>query len=122
MGRAFNQVADSHKPVGALAVAAIAAAAGALWVQHRARKAERDNPPIGSVIEVDGIRLHYVDKGGGPAVVLLHGNAVLLQDFIDSGLVDRLAERHRVIAFDRPGFGFSGRPRDRLWTAQTQPR
>jgi len=30
------------------------------------------------------------------------------------------AERYRVIAFDRPGFGHSKRPRDRLWTAATQ--
>lgn len=117
MGRAFNKVPVSGKTVGALAAAA---AAGALWVQYRARKAERDNPPIGCVVEVDGIPLHYVEKGEGPAVVLLHGNAVLLQDFVGSGLIDRLAERHRVIAFDRPGFGYSGRPRDRLWTAQAQ--
>jgi pimeloyl-ACP methyl ester carboxylesterase len=120
MGRAFKKVAVSPKTAGALAAAATAAAVSALWVQYRARKAERDNPPIGSVVEVDGIPLHYVDKGEGPAVVLLHGNAVLLQDFVASGLVDRLAERHRVIAFDRPGFGYSGRPRDRLWTAQAQ--
>ncbi|WP_235025363.1 alpha/beta fold hydrolase [Caballeronia terrestris] len=52
--------------------------------------------------------------------MLLHGNTVLLQDFICSGLIDRLSERHRVIAFDRPGFGYSERPRDRLWTAQAQ--
>lgn len=52
--------------------------------------------------------------------MLLHGNAVLLQDFVASGLIDRLAERHRMIAFDRPGLGYSGRPRDRLWTAQAQ--
>ncbi|MDR7008920.1 alpha/beta fold hydrolase [Paraburkholderia strydomiana] len=45
---------------------------------------------------------------------------MLLPDFIASGLADRLAERHRVIAFDRPGFGFGGRPRERLWTAQAQ--
>jgi pimeloyl-ACP methyl ester carboxylesterase len=120
MGRAFNKVAISPKTVGALATAATAAAAGALWVQYRARKAEHDHPPIGSVVEVDGIPLHYVDKGEGPAVVLLHGNALQLQDFVGSGLVDRLAERHRVIAFDRPGYGYSGRPRDRLWTAQAQ--
>ncbi|WP_168787691.1 alpha/beta fold hydrolase [Paraburkholderia aromaticivorans] len=117
MSRAFSKVAVSPKTVGALATAA---AVSALWVQYRARRAERDNPPIGSFVEVDGILLHYVDKGEGPAVVLLHGNAVLLQDFVGSGLIDRLAERHRVIAFDRPGFGYSGRPRDRLWTAQAQ--
>ncbi|MFM0204898.1 alpha/beta hydrolase [Paraburkholderia fungorum] len=119
-GRRFNKIVGSRKPAGALAAAAAVAAAGAVWVRYRAGNAERDNPPIGSVVEVDGVPLHYVDKGEGPAVVLLHGNAVLLQDFVGSGLIDRLAERHRVIAFDRPGFGYSGRPRDRLWTTQAQ--
>ncbi len=37
-----------------------------------------------------------------------------------SGLIDRLAQHHRVVAFDRPGFGYSERPRDRLWTAAAQ--
>ncbi|WP_309244031.1 alpha/beta fold hydrolase, partial [Caballeronia sp. EK] len=45
-----------------------------------------------------------------------------LQDGLCSGLFDRLAERHRVIAFDRPGFGYSERPRDRLWTSLAQAR
>jgi len=68
----------------------------------------------------DGVRLHYVDCGEGTPVVLLHGNVVRLEDFVASGLADRLSERHRVIAFDRPGFGYSERPRDRLWTADAQ--
>jgi pimeloyl-ACP methyl ester carboxylesterase len=52
--------------------------------------------------------------------VLLHGNGVHLGDFIASGLIDRLARHHRVIAFDRPGFGYSQRPRSHLWTAAAQ--
>lgn len=103
-----------------LLTAAAAAAATAAWVEYRARKAESDNPPIGRSIEADGVRLHYVDRGEGPTVVLLHGNAVLLQDFIASGLINLLATRYRVIAFDRPGFGYSERPRDRLWTPGAQ--
>jgi pimeloyl-ACP methyl ester carboxylesterase len=103
-----------------LVAAATAAAVSALWVHHRASRAERDNPPAGRFIEVDGARLHYIDRGEGSPVVLLHGNTVLLQDFAASGLIDRLAEHHRVIAFDRPGFGYSERPRGRLWTAHTQ--
>lgn len=103
-----------------LAGTAVLGAALALWVRGRARQAERDHPPIGRFVEVDGVRLHYVDEGEGPPVVLLHGNAVLLQDFIASGLIDALAGQHRVIAFDRPGFGFSDRPRDRLWTPAAQ--
>jgi pimeloyl-ACP methyl ester carboxylesterase len=55
-------------------------------------------------------------------VVLIHGNAVTLADFEASGLIDRLALSHRVIAFDRPGFGHSTRPRDRLWTPSAQAR
>jgi len=119
MGRSLKNVPVPAKTIGVLAAAATAAV-GALWVRHRARKAERDNPPAGRFIKVGAVLLHYIEKGEGPAVVLLHGNAVVLQDFIASGLIDRLAERHRVIAFDRPGYGFSGRPRDRLWTAQAQ--
>jgi pimeloyl-ACP methyl ester carboxylesterase len=120
MPTSFRKAGLSRATAGAVAATAVAGAATALWVLHRARKAERDNPPIGRFIEVDGIRLHLIDKGKGPAVVLLHGNTVQLQDFVGCGLIDRLAEHHRVIAFDRPGFGHSERPRDRLWTAQSQ--
>ncbi|WP_084544848.1 alpha/beta fold hydrolase [Derxia gummosa] len=104
----------------ALVGGALAAAATALWVGARARRAERENPPIGDFIDIDGVKLHYVERGSGPAVVLLHGNTVLLQDFIASGLVSRLCRDHRVIAFDRPGFGHSERPRDRVWSMQAQ--
>ena len=52
--------------------------------------------------------------------MLLHGNVVSAEDFVVSGLIDRLAQRYRVIAFDRPGFGHSERPRDRLWTPDAQ--
>ena len=84
--------------------------------------AERKNPPIGSFIECEGVRLHYLDRGDplAPSVVLLHGNGSLIQDFIISGLVDRLARRNRVLCFDRPGFGYSQRPRSRIWNATSQ--
>ncbi|WP_246295018.1 alpha/beta fold hydrolase [Piscinibacter koreensis] len=72
------------------------------------------------MLEVDGVRLHCVERGAGSPVVLLHGNTVSHRDFEASGLIDRLARHHRVIAFDRPGFGHSSRPRDRLWTPRAQ--
>jgi hypothetical protein len=69
-------------------------------------------------IEVDGVRLHYSDRGAGQPVVLVHGNAVAGDDWNTSGVADLLLrDGHRVIAFDRPGFGHSGRPRGRAWTA-----
>jgi pimeloyl-ACP methyl ester carboxylesterase len=44
----------------------------------------------------------------------------MARDFVLSGVIDFLAKDHRVIAFDRPGFGFSERPRSRIWTAGAQ--
>jgi len=101
-----------------LSTAALAATAA--WTALKAKRAEQNNPPKGAFVQVDGVRLHYLDRGIGSPVVLLHGNVVRLEDFIASGLIDRLSEHHRVIAFDRPGFGHSERPRDRLWTAEAQ--
>jgi len=84
--------------------------------------AERNNPPIGIFIECDGVRLHYLDRGdpAAPCVVLLHGNGSMIQDFTISELVDRLGRRNRVLCFDRPGFGYSQRPRSRVWSATAQ--
>jgi pimeloyl-ACP methyl ester carboxylesterase len=84
--------------------------------------AERKNPPIGNFIECEGLRLHFLERGdrAAPCVVLFHGNGSMIQDFIISGLVDRLAGRNRVVCFDRPGFGYSQRPRARIWTATSQ--
>jgi pimeloyl-ACP methyl ester carboxylesterase len=84
--------------------------------------AERRNPPIGMFIQCDGVRLHYIERGNptAPYVVMFHGNGSMLQDFIISGLVDLLAQTHRVVCFDRPGFGYSQRPRFRIWNAAAQ--
>jgi pimeloyl-ACP methyl ester carboxylesterase len=102
-------------------VAAGAAATGAaIFNRIRSARAEEMTPPAGTFVEVDGIRLHYIDRGEGDVVVLLHGNGVTLQDFTVSGVVDLAAEHHRVIAFDRPGFGYSERPRDTVWTPAAQ--
>jgi pimeloyl-ACP methyl ester carboxylesterase len=85
-----------------------------------ARIAERRNPARGGFIEVDGTRLHYIEKGRGPPVVLLHGNQAMADDFKISGVFDLVAEKHRVIAFDRPGFGHSERPHETVWTPSAQ--
>jgi pimeloyl-ACP methyl ester carboxylesterase len=85
-----------------------------------ARRAERRNPPEGRFVTTDGVRLHYIERGSGPVIVLLHGNGTMARDFVLSGVFDLLCADHRVIAFDRPGFGFSDRPRDRIWTPDAQ--
>ncbi len=85
-----------------------------------ARWAERRNPPRGSFLEVGGVRLHYSDRGTGRPVVLLHGNAVTGDDYNTSGVAERLLGTCRVIILDRPGFGYSERPRWRPWSAFEQ--
>ena len=104
--------------VGAMTVGAMAIAA--LVNRHLARKAERDNPPVGRFLDIDGVRLHYVEQGEGEPLILLHGNGSMIQDFRSSGLLAMAAKTYRVIVFDRPGFGHSSRPRSRIWTPQAQ--
>jgi pimeloyl-ACP methyl ester carboxylesterase len=104
--------------IGAAAVGALAGTA--LINRSRTKRAERDNPPLGKFLTVDGVRLHYLERGQGDPIVLLHGNGTMIEDWIVSGLLDELAKSRRVIAFDRPGFGHSERPRSRIWTPAAQ--
>ncbi|MBS7452815.1 alpha/beta fold hydrolase [Microvirga sp. 3-52] len=76
---------------------------------------------MGRFLDVDGVRLHYIERGEGEPVVLIHGNGTMIQDFTVSGLVDRLASRYRVIVIDRPGYGYSSRPRQ-LWTPRAHAK
>jgi pimeloyl-ACP methyl ester carboxylesterase len=104
---------------------AIAAAAGVLATtavvnRQLAQKVQRDNPPKGQFIEIDGVRLHYVERGKGRPLVLFHGNGSMIQDFESSGLINLAAKNYRVIVFDRPGFGHSLRPRNVVWTPEAQ--
>ena len=107
---------------GAGAAAVTALAATAVYNQLRARQAEAENPPLGEFLEVDWVELHYLESGEGEPIVLLHGNGAMAQDWVASGLLDQLALKHRVIAFDRPGFGHSERPRSKIWTPEAQAR
>jgi pimeloyl-ACP methyl ester carboxylesterase len=77
---------------------------------------------LGQYITVDGTRLHYVDHGTGTPVILLHGNGSMVGDFISSGIVEQLGRGYRVVAFDRPGFGYSERPSTRKWCAVEQAK
>lgn len=108
---------------GTVFVALGAALAASAWiVRQRTLKAEREHPPIGRFIEVDGVRLHYVERGQGQPLLLLHGDGGMIQDFDVSGLIDDAAQNYRVIVFDRPGYGYSERPRNTVWTPQAQAR
>src|SRR3954447_6210112 len=83
--------------VPALLGSAAALGAAALYTAKQTRDAERKHPPVGRFLEVDGVRLHYIEQGTGEPLALIHGNGTLIQDFTVNGLVDRLSERYRVI-------------------------
>ena len=76
--------------------------------EKREATARKTYPPIGQLIDVDGTRVHAWVKGSGPDLVLIHGAGGNLRDFT-FGLAGRLTDRYRVIAFDRPGHGWTGR-------------
>jgi pimeloyl-ACP methyl ester carboxylesterase len=98
----------------------LASLAAAAFVESRTQAAERAHRVRGRFIDVDGTRVHYLERGEGRPLVLIHGLGSMIDDFVLSGLFARAAERYRVIAIDRPGYGESTRPRDRLWTLSRQ--
>ena len=67
--------------------------------------------PTTYFINIENIRVRYVEAGAGPVVVLIHGNAGSVDDF-DFQSLGRLCRNYRVMAIDRPGHGKSDRPRD----------
>ncbi|MFE1599669.1 alpha/beta fold hydrolase [Methylobacterium sp. ID0610] len=87
-----------------------------------AREAEEENPPLGRFIEVDGVRLHVIERGQGTPLVVLHGNGSLAQEFLLGGFVALASRTYRVIIFDRPGYGYSARPRGRIFSPGDQAR
>lgn len=102
-------------------LAGAAAAAGlAVYHEQEARRAERRHPPLGRLLDVDGVKVHVYETGQGEPLVLINGNGTMVEDWLTSGLVDRLRKRYRVIAIDRPGYGHTERPRSTLWTASAQ--
>jgi pimeloyl-ACP methyl ester carboxylesterase len=102
----------------ALRVALAAAAGAGLFARSQVRRAEQAHPPRGKF----AAGLHYIERGFGVPVVLLHGLGSMLEDFELSGLVDQASRRYHVFAFDRPGYGHSRRPRGTLWTPLAQAR
>jgi pimeloyl-ACP methyl ester carboxylesterase len=95
----------------ALAGGTAALAAGLkLFSDAAARRHEQAAPREGEIAQIGGTRLHYVDKGSGPAILLIHGLSGQMRNFA-AALVDDLARDHRVVLVDRPGSGYSERPK-----------
>jgi len=61
-------------------------------------------------------RVHYLDEGEGPPILLLHGNPTW--SFLYRGIIIRLRKSFRCIAPDYPGFGLSSHPQDYRYTPE----
>jgi pimeloyl-ACP methyl ester carboxylesterase len=97
----------------ALLIAGIAIATAILgglviFTAVTAHRVEKALPPRGRFIEVAGARIHYLDKGSGTAIVILHGLGGQMGNFTYA-LLERLTDEFRVILMDRPGSGYSTR-------------
>ena len=84
------------------------AAALALLTLRTVRRVEAALPPAGRFVDVPGALLHVVERGHGPALLLVHGLGGQLGNFTYA-LVDELADDFHVVAVDRPGSGYSAR-------------
>jgi haloalkane dehalogenase len=64
-------------------------------------------------VDRDGLRMHYLDEGGGAPILLLHGEPTWA--YLYRKLIPTLARSTRCIAPDYFGFGRSDKPTDRRW-------
>ncbi|MEE9140989.1 MAG: alpha/beta fold hydrolase [Alphaproteobacteria bacterium] len=69
---------------------------------------ERLFPFESRFLAIDGGRLHYIDEGAGPVLLLLHGNPTW--SFLYRDIVRGLCRSFRCVAPDYPGFGLSRPP------------
>ena len=102
-------VAALASPAGALAASALGITAGLAafsgllgWLANRAV------PPRGTFVAVGAERVHCLEAGSGPPLLLIHGLGGQMGNFT-CALMPLLARHFRVIAFDRPGSGHSSR-------------
>ena len=98
-----------------LALVGVAAASlGGLWTYARSANSRYEHLDLedvekpGQWLKVDGVRLHCVESGEGPVLVLIHGLGAYTFSF--RKVIPELARRFRVIALDLKGFGYSERP------------
>ena len=65
-------------------------------------------PFTGHYLDVEGGRMHYVDEGSGPVILMVHGTPTW--SFLYRHLISALSKSNRVIAPDNLGFGLSDKP------------
>jgi pimeloyl-ACP methyl ester carboxylesterase len=96
--------------LGGLSVGAVAA----LWTYVRSLVGRCENLDLadaskpGEMIRLEDAAIHYVDRGQGQPLVLIHGLGGRIYNFRYN--IPALSEHLRVVALDLKGFGYSERP------------
>lgn len=91
-----------------------------VYSRWRVERAKADCPPEGRFVEVEGVRLHYKEKGEGVPVVFLHGGILSAKDY--DQVMEKAPKAFRMLSFDRPGYGYSERPKKEMATPRIQAR
>ena len=94
------QPAISHRDRYAASTRDAASAADPPWLDRA-----RDYPFQSRFVALEGNRVHYIDEGDGPTLLLLHANP--LWSFYFRLVIRSLRESFRCIALDYPGYGLS---------------
>lgn len=106
---------------GILVLASLALLASHVFSRQVAAKVRSAMPPRGQLQAVPGGEIHYVEKGEGPPLLLIHGLSGNLYNFTYASF-EPLTDHYRVIAIDRPGCGHSTRETDELARLPEQAR
>jgi len=101
---------------------AVAAVAALRWLRRRKEDIDwRSARPPGAIVDVNGVPIHYIERGSGPAAaVLIHG--FLGHTYSFRYLIPELAKDRRVVAVDLKGSGYSGRPQKGDYSLTEQAR
>lgn len=99
------------------ALGVILVACGAASVNH-VKAPAKATPPEGEFVNVNGTRVHYVTRGTGSDLILIHGAGGSSREWTFS-MMDKLQTRYRVTAIDRPGHGYTDRIKTRANSAET---
>jgi hypothetical protein len=62
---AMSRVSKPSRASAIFVTTAASLAAVTAYNIYRARKVEREHPPTGRFVTIDGVRLHYIEKGEG---------------------------------------------------------
>jgi len=79
-----------------------------MFARFSNQKAEQLLPPSGQFAQLGSTKIHFLDQGTGPTILLIHGLAGNLHNF-SYGVSTALSKRFRVITVDRPACGYSTR-------------